>query len=633
MAQVEQLQNESPSVSRRFFVSPIQGFLDHLHHQYKALDEGAIADYIPELTKANPDWFSICLTTADGKTYQTGDAAQSFSIQSISKALVFGLALEDNGWAAVLRKVGVEPSGDAFNAIIFDEKYNRPFNPMVNAGAIATTSLIKADSHEERNTRILDFIGRFAGRGLTIDEAVYQSERETGHRNRAIAHMMRNFGMLEDEVDGVLDAYFRQCSILVNCGDLSVIAATLANGGVNPITGQRVLNPFHVRCVMSVISTCGMYDFAGEWSYKIGLPAKSGVSGGITAVLPGQFGLGVFSPRVDAKGNSVRGIRVCEAMVDKYGLHQYEFAPNSRAIIRHEARGDHVSSRRVRSLYERDFLARAGYSILILELQGQIFFGSMESLVRDLNDRLEGVTHLILDLRRVTEIAHNAALLLAGLKMGLRQLGVRLFISGSGGDEEVAASVTELLLTPGEEPPGTAAALFDDIDSALESAEQELLRDGFPKRSASNNFALKDINLFQGLSREELSSLERHILAISYEAGETIFREGEPAKVFFALASGCVSIIRRLPDGERSIRLSSIGPGVAFGEMALLDSGARSADVRADERSLCYVLSMERLEEISREFPRIQQQILRNMAREMSARLRRVNQDFVGLMA
>ena len=621
-----------PTYGRRL-VSPIQEHLDTLHHQYAGLRDGEVATYIPELAKANPDWFAICMTTADGKIYQTGDAGQKFTIQSISKALVFGLALADNGWEGVLKKVGVEPSGDAFNAIVFDENFNRPFNPMVNAGAIATTSLVKADSLAERDKRIIDFIGRFAGRPLQVDEDVYRSERETGHRNRAIAHLMRNFDMLSDDVDGVLDAYFRQCAILVDCRDLSVIAATLANGGVNPLTGERLLSAFHVRCVLSVMSTCGMYDYAGQWAYRVGMPAKSGVSGGIIAVLPGQLGIGVFSPRVDAKGNTVRGIKVCEDTAEQFGLHQYDAAPYARSIIRSERSGDKISSRRLRPLHEYDYLAREGHRIRILELQGEMFFGSMERLLRHLQNGLEGVSHLILDFSRVSGVAPNSVPLLANLKLIIDHAGVELLISGAGKYPEVAAAVTGILCAQPADFTMPAGLSFHDMDEALEYAEQALIAIGPPALRSVTHYGLKDIDLFKGLSSEELKILENGILAISYAAGETIFREGDPAQVFFALASGAVSVLRRVPDNEHGVRLASIGPGVAFGEMALLDRGTRSADVRADAPSLCYVLSMKRLEEISLTHPRIQLQIVRNMAQEMSNRLRRANQEFTGLMA
>ncbi len=247
-----------------------------------------------------------------------------FTIQSISKPLVYGLALEDHGTTEVLRKVGVEPTGEAFNSIVMDEINNRPFNPMVNAGAIATTALIKGNGPEERFARILGMFSRYAGRQLTIDESVFQSERATGHRNRAIAYLQLNSGMIEEPVSEHLDLYFRQCSILVSARDLSMMAATLANNGVNPLTGERAIAAEHVKTVLSVMASCGMYDYSGEWVYRVGLPAKSGVGGGIVAVLPGQFGFGVFSPLLDDHGNSHRGIEVCKELSQKFYLHVYD---------------------------------------------------------------------------------------------------------------------------------------------------------------------------------------------------------------------------------------------------------------------------------------------------------------------
>ena len=219
------------------------------------------------LGKADPDWFAICLATTDGQVYEVGDSRQTFTIQSISKPITYGLALEDRGYDAVLGKIGVEPSGDAFNSISLNPQTGCPLNPMINAGAIATTSLVAGHSDEDRLERLLTVFSDYAGRRLGIDESVYRSEKETGHRNRAIGHMLRNFDVLTNDPDGALDLYFRQCSILVDCRDLALIAATLANGGVHPKTGERAVDPKVVDSVLSVMTTCGMYDFAGEWVY------------------------------------------------------------------------------------------------------------------------------------------------------------------------------------------------------------------------------------------------------------------------------------------------------------------------------------------------------------------------------
>ena len=220
------------------------------------------------------------------------------------------------------RKVGVEPSGDAFNAISLEPHTGRPLNPMINAGAIATASLV--NGRERRGAA--GARGRLpsprtpAGRWRSTRRCSSPNAR-TGHRNRAIGHMLRNYGILGEEPEPVLDLYFRQCSMLVDGRDLAMIAATLANGGVNPVSGQRAVAAQHVGPILSVMTTCGMYDLAGEWVYSVGMPAKSGVGGGIIAVLPGQLGIGVFSPALDERGNSVRGVAVCKALSRELGLH------------------------------------------------------------------------------------------------------------------------------------------------------------------------------------------------------------------------------------------------------------------------------------------------------------------------
>lgn len=312
----------------------LENFLTELYDKYKPLKDGRLANYIPELVKANPDWFGICVVTADGQVYHVGDYEQLFTIQSISKAFVYGLALEEHGRDYVLKRVGVEPTGDAFNSLIqLEESSKRPFNPMVNAGAIATTSLIKGANPSERLNRLLEMFGRYVGHDLFIDMPVFLSERTTGHRNRAMAHLMLNFGMIDEKIDEALDLYFQQCSIMVNCYDLAIMAAALANCGINPITQQRAVEARYIRDILTVMYTCGMYNFAGEWAYKVGLPAKSGVSGGLLVVVPEKMGIAVFSPPLDAHGSSVRGLKVCEDLSERFGLHLFDLQMDNNKFM------------------------------------------------------------------------------------------------------------------------------------------------------------------------------------------------------------------------------------------------------------------------------------------------------------
>jgi glutaminase len=302
----------------------IQQLIEALHRTYQPLTDGEVATYIPELSQVNPEHFGICLATAAGQVFMTGDCEVPFTIQSVSKPFVFGLALEQLGRETVHRRVDVEPSGDLFNSIALQDQTNRPHNPMVNAGAITVTALLYEAHGDRAVDYLLDRLSAAAGRRLTIDTAVYQSERCTGHRNRAIAHLLLNFGMIPAEAEAALDVYFKQCSILVTCRDLALMGATLANMGRNPITGEAVFDVRCVRDVLSVMFTCGMYDYSGQWAYRVGVPAKSGVSGAVLSVVNRQLGIATYSPRLDQHGNSCRGIEVSVGLASKLGLHVFD---------------------------------------------------------------------------------------------------------------------------------------------------------------------------------------------------------------------------------------------------------------------------------------------------------------------
>jgi glutaminase len=304
--------------------------LEELYQRHISLHEDEIVGYYapgigyhnPEISESEHKGFAICLATTDGDIFYAGDHDRPFALQSISKVFVYGMALEAHGRDYVLKRVGVEPSGDAFNSIVFDERNNRPYNPMVNAGALATTDLVEGENPVEDLERILGVLRRYAGNeNLKVDEDVFALEMGSADRNRATSYLMRSYGMISHAVEENLALYLRQCSVCVTSRDLAVMAATLANGGVNPVTEERALAPRYIRDVLSVMHTCGMYDFAGQWAYEVGIPAKSGVSGGILGVVPGKLGIGVFSPGLDAYGNSVRGIKVCEEISERLGLH------------------------------------------------------------------------------------------------------------------------------------------------------------------------------------------------------------------------------------------------------------------------------------------------------------------------
>ena len=292
----------------------LEEILDECIHYTK---EGKLANYIPELAKANPEDFGIYIISSDKRASKTGDYQKQFTIQSIVKPILLLLALMDNGIDRVKEHVGVEATGKPFDAINYSDQslVSEHLNPMVNMGAIVMCTLIKGDTYDEKFDRLLDLTRRLAGNPeIELDENVYLSEKRTGNKNRALAYLLKNYGMIEDEVEDVLDCYFKACSIKVNCADLAKIGLTLANHGKSPVTGERIFPSNYANYVNAILMTCGMYDGSGEFAVRVGVPAKSGVGGGIMAIVPTRMGIGIFSPALDSKGNSVAGIKALELL-------------------------------------------------------------------------------------------------------------------------------------------------------------------------------------------------------------------------------------------------------------------------------------------------------------------------------
>lgn len=363
--------------------SPVPDYLHEVLDSLADNTEGAVADYIPDLAEADPDVFGIALTTVDGRTHSIGHDEVEFSIQSISKPFAYAAALTDRGFDAVARTVGVEPSGEAFNELSLEGETRRPKNPMINAGAIATHSLLGGDV-ESRVNRALGFYSELAGRTLSIDESVCTSELNTADRNLAIAHMLRNYGILADDAHDIVEGYTKQCSINVTVRDLAVMGATLANAGVHPVTGNRVVSRAVARQTLSVMAGAGMYDAAGHWLTTVGIPAKSGVAGGLLGALPGQAGVGVFSPRLDPHGNSVRGVKVFERLSEDMGLHLMEAEPYGSSVL-------------------RDMRVVDGE--LVVELQGVIQFTGAENILDGLENDETGTSTVVFDVARVDRLS------------------------------------------------------------------------------------------------------------------------------------------------------------------------------------------------------------------------------------
>jgi glutaminase len=304
--------------------SAVQTAMDQAYAKYKDLQEGKNADYIPALAKVDPKIFGIALVTVDGKVYTTGDVTSEVSIQSISKVFTMAKVMEDQGPMAIENNMGVDATGQVFNSIVAVEQYKgAEMNAMVNPGAITATSMIPGATPDEIWQKIITTYSDFAGRPLTVNQEVYESEAATNQRNQAIAMLMYAYGHIKDKPLQACDIYTKQCSVNVNAKDLATMAATLANGGKNPVTGKQVMKVENVPEVLAVMATAGLYDDSGKWLFATGLPAKSGVGGGILAVSPGKFGIAVISPPLDAAGNSVKAQKAIADISNALGGNPY----------------------------------------------------------------------------------------------------------------------------------------------------------------------------------------------------------------------------------------------------------------------------------------------------------------------
>ncbi|WP_265523224.1 glutaminase [Oerskovia flava] len=415
----------------------VPDYLTEVLGDVEADTSGVLAQYIPELAAADPDRLGAVFATVDGQVYGAGDVDTEFTIQSISKPFAYALALADRGFDAVLAKVGVEPSGEAFNQISLESDTGRPFNPMINAGAMTAHSLAGAEglSPTERVERVVHGLSSFAGRRLTVDEAVCASEMEHAHRNLAIAHMLRSHDILTEDPRAVVDGYVRQCSVLVTARDLAMMAATLANRGVNPVSGEQVVDARVVRQVLSLMATCGMYDAAGDWATQVGIPAKSGVAGGLIGALPGQIGIATFSPRLDVHGNSVRGVSLFERFSSDMGLHVMEVPPTALAVVR-----------------SNEVVGRGPDAIRVLHLQGGIRFAAAERVVREVVDHPPSEYRVVLDLTLVSSIDDVA-------RRMVLEIVRRLTLDG----HEVYLVDPETILPDPEPGDGGRVTVIDDV--------------------------------------------------------------------------------------------------------------------------------------------------------------------------
>ena len=543
--------------------SVIQELLAELHSKYLDLDEGLPASYIPELAKACPDDFGIVLVTSDGHCYEVGEARKEFTIQSISKPFIYALGIKTLSLELMAEKIDVEPSGEAFNALSLHPETGKPRNPMINAGAIAASALLCNVDPVNAEDIMLDYFEALAGRRLTIDQSIYLSEKETGHRNRAIGYMLRNFGIIDVDPEPALDLYFRQCSISVTCRDLAIMGATLACQGRNPVTGRSILSPEITVPVLALMGSCGMYDFAGQWLHDVGIPAKSGVAGGVMAVMPGRFGIAVYSPPLDGFGNSVRGIAVCKELSSGVGLSLFNEYPHPASTIRRSYRGSQRSSRRWRTEREIRILEPQRDSIRIIHIQGVLDFGAIEQIASQLMAMDSETKIIILDLGYVTQYPAESIRLLDRQLSKFLDEGVRILMTRADHLNHLAILDEQASLLQGR------VSFYANVDTALETAENILIA-----RHDQSESAITMSDQEEGFLRY-LSPGPREILASRmalrhYQPSDVVIRRGESGEELFLVRSGCFTTTLGYQgmDGKPCYtRLATFGPGMCFGEI------------------------------------------------------------------
>lgn len=462
--------------------SPIATYLTETLESVASDTSGELANYIPELAAVDPDKLAASIAMVDGEQYAAGDSDVEFTIQSISKPFVYALALADRGYDDVLAKVGVEPSGEPFNELSLEDGSGKPLNPMINAGAITTHSLVgpPGATQGERMERVISGLSAFAGRRLSVNERVYESELEHAHRNYAIAHMLRGHGILTGDPTVAVQGYTRQCSLMVTVKDLALMAATLANYGVHPVTGEQVVPKAVVRQVLSVMFTCGMYNAAGDWATQVGVPAKSGVGGGIIGAVPGQLGVATFSPRLDGHGNSVRGVELFEQFSDDMGMHVMNVPTVARSALR--------------ANYQ---IGSGDESMRLIQLQGRIRFAGVERVIREIVESPMEGSKVALDVTRVYAVDEVAQSMLLELMRRLRNDGYKVYLI----DNDETITNTDALRSMGVKVLTNPAA----VTSAESDAERVAEADA---EEAAEAAALEALNALESAKSEQPEASE-----------------------------------------------------------------------------------------------------------------------------
>lgn len=595
------------SVRDRFGPSPLESVLKRIHDDLKDECSGEPSQSIKALATAKPDHFGMVIATADGHVYGAGDTEQLFSIQSISKAFTYGLALEDNGFERVDSKIDVEPSGDAFNEISLDPVTQRPANPMINAGAITGTWLVQAKDGASRRDRIRQLFSACAGRDLEISQEILDQESEDGHRNRALGWLLRSVDIIEEDPMEALEDYFAQCSVMVNTKDLAMMGATLAAGGLNPRTGERILHAETVERVLSVMNSCGMYDDAGAWFVRVGLPAKSGVGGGIIAVVPGQLAIATFSPPLDEHGNSVRGMATCERLSQAMDLHFARGPRPTRSTVRSINSLSQSPSLMRRDQEARDYLAHACRHVAVLEIQGDLLFPGAEETVRTMRRIGQSADAMIVDFTSVDQVADFVPHMAAAAAHGLREAGCDVVVvSGENWSQGL-----------GETP------VFKTREGALAHMEDKVLaeRDSHAEQTAGLD-VLGRSDALRRLGRDAAEQIWHFVEIVEVARDDYLPARFTRGGTVQWVLKGTAEVLATSGDGPpRPVR--SLRPGtVAFDPREIDDDAAtdpragqtKSLEVRAADPLTLGVLTPEALKELEEQAPQAATALWKSLA-------------------
>lgn len=627
-------------------ISPLHRYLSEMLESLRPMTSGTVNPVTEVATSPDINKVGLTITTVNGHQYSSGDTDHKFAIQSIAKVFAYGLALDDIGPTLVGKKVDVEPSGDPFNEISLQQNTGRPDNPMINAGAIATVGLIKGKGGTDRITRIsrhMELAAEGSPGDLEINRTVYHAENIGGHRNRALAWLLRSFEIIDSDPEPVVQDYFLECSTDVTTENLSMMAATLANKGVNPATGREVFSEETTRQVLAVMMTCGMYDAAGNWMIDIGLPAKSGVDGGIMVVVPGQLGIGVYSAPLDSHGNSVRGAAAIRRVTRDLGLHYADAAPLGGSTLRaHYSLAD-ASLGVVRSTELSRITSQFGDRCQILEVSGDLGFAETETMARTIVEMEEDVSMVVIDFQGVDDYGRAAILMLASLTSSWREKGKDIIFI-DWGESLVEAildyiSVSDDLYLPDPREKAKAASagqidlpwdaesieqeisgefrLFDNRSAALEWVELRLAQ-RYARQILQTDDTPRDPEtapVFEFLDDRDVDELSGYMELRSYTADTVIRRVGQPFGGIYFVRSGRVELTAE-GQGDARYRHVYLSPGTTFGEFALSYTGRQLTTIRAVDDVEVLVLSAQKIASIEKSNPQLAIRLWTAIARE-----------------